>query len=288
MTTTFTNRLVGSAILVIAAVVFLPDLLDGQKQVRKDDFKAVPERPEFAEVAGQQVFSEDQHLADRDKAMATPAEQVIAEDLPVDTEFKTQEFAGTTAGGPVSTDPDPSSVSTSNQSQLGAQPSQQSTAVVEAAEQKPQPKPQSEQPKVDAQATEKAEKAAAEQAAIAKRAADAAKKAEIPVGDEIQREAAAELQKVQSTKPLTGAAWIVRVGSFGKEQNANSLVAKLKAAGFTTSTRKIVNAKGETMVSVLVGPDLKKDKLERSLPRLQQIANVSVLRVSPYQPVENN
>ena len=41
-------------------------------------------------------------------------------------------------------------------------------------------------------------------------------------------------------------------------------------------------------ISVVVGPDLKKDKLERSLPQLQQIANVAVLRVSQYQPVENN
>ncbi len=276
MTTTFTNRLVGSAILVIAAVVFLPDLLDGQKQVRKDDFKAVPERPEFAEVAGQQVFTEDQHLADRDKAMTPPTE--TTQDLPVDTEFKTQEFASTTAGGPVITDPEP--VAGQTQSTVAASTKAVDPAVVE--------KVQPEVVKTDDKTAEKAEKAAAEQAAIAKRAVEAIKKTEAPVGDDIQREAAAELAKTQANKPLAGAAWIVRVGSFSKEQNANSLVTKLKAAGFATSTRKIVNAKGDTMVSVVVGPDLKKEKLERSLPQLQQIANVAVLRVSQYQPVENN
>ncbi len=275
MTTTFTNRLVGSAILVIAAVVFLPDLLDGQKQVRKDDFKAVPERPEFAEVAGQQVFTEDQHLADRDKAMTPPTE--TTQDLPVDTEFKTQEFASTTAGGPVSTDPEPSADETKPAADTA-------TKVEPAVVDKTQP----EVVKTTEKSELKADKVAAEQAAIAKRAAEAAKKAEEPVVDEIQREAAADLKKAQANKPLTGAAWIVRVGSFSKEQNANSLVAKLKAAGFSTTTRKIVNAKGDTMVSVVVGPDLKKDKLERSLPQLQQIANVAVLRVSQYQPVENN
>ena len=45
MTAVFTNRLIGSAILVVAAVVFLPDLLDGQKQVNKDDFKSHPGAP---------------------------------------------------------------------------------------------------------------------------------------------------------------------------------------------------------------------------------------------------
>jgi DedD protein len=42
------------------------------------------------------------------------------------------------------------------------------------------------------------------------------------------------------------------------------------------------------MVSVLVGPDLKKDKLEARLPELQQLSQVSKLKVSSYQPVENN
>lgn len=286
MTTTFTNRLVGTAILVIAAVVFLPDLIDGHKQVRKDDFKAVPERPEFAEVAGQQVFSEDQHLADREKAMTPPAEQTTSPDLPVDTEFKTQEFVGTTAGGPVSTDPEPSAAGHGSAEQNKVDTSQQTSPAVKTSEAQPKVAAEAKStPAVDQAAIDKA---AAEQAILAKRAAEAAKKEQVPVGDEIQREAAAELQKSQTAKPLAGAAWIVRVGSFGKEQNANSLVAKLKAAGFSTTTRKIMNAKGEAMISVVVGPDLKKDKLERSLPQLQQIANVSVLRVSPYQPVENN
>lgn len=276
MTTTFKNRIVGSAILVIAAVVFLPDLLDGQKQVRKDDFKAVPERPEFAEVATQQVFTDDQHQADREKAMTPPTEQEPASEPPVDTEFKTQEFASTTAGGPVSTDPEPTAVTTP----VTPAPTNEDKKPATVAE------PVVENPsKAEARDT-----MTAEQALIAKRAAEALKKPEESVADEIQREASAELQKVQATttKPLTSAAWMVRVGSFSKEQNANSLVAKLKAAGFTTSTRKIINGKGETMVSVIVGPDLKKDKLERSLPQLQQLSNVSVLRVSPYQPVENN
>ncbi len=287
MTTTFTNRLVGTAILVIAAVVFLPDLLDGQKQVRKDDFKAVPERPEFAEVTGQQVFTEDQHLAEREKAMTPPTESVTAQDLPVDTEFKTQEFASTTAGGPVSTDPEPTASDKAPAKATLEDASQTKVAATKVVEPQVSEQAKPVNSKTEEQ-TEKAEKAAAEQAAIAKRAAEALKKADAPVGDEIQREAAAELQKTQPTKALSGAAWIVRVGSFGKEQNANSLVAKLKAAGFNTSTRKITNAKGETMVSVLVGPDLKKDKLERSLSQLQQIANVPVLRVTQYQPVENN
>ncbi|WP_442967965.1 SPOR domain-containing protein [Rheinheimera sp.] len=65
-------------------------------------------------------------------------------------------------------------------------------------------------------------------------------------------------------------------------------MAKLRAAGFATFSRKVVNAQGQTMISVLVGPDLKKDKLENSLSQLQTLADVPKLKVVPFQPVENN
>ena len=89
-------------------------------------------------------------------------------------------------------------------------------------------------------------------------------------------------------KPLAGAAWVVKVGSFGKEQNANALMVKLRQAGFATFSRKITNGQGQTMISVMVGPDLKKEQLERSLPQLQQLAAVKNLKVSAFSPVENN
>ena len=45
MTATFKHRLLGTSILLLAAIIFLPDLLDGEKQIVKDDFKVIPERP---------------------------------------------------------------------------------------------------------------------------------------------------------------------------------------------------------------------------------------------------
>jgi len=43
------QRLVGMLIVVIAGVVFLPDLLDGKKQLTKEEFKKVPAKPEVDE-----------------------------------------------------------------------------------------------------------------------------------------------------------------------------------------------------------------------------------------------
>lgn len=49
MTEIIKQRLVGMLIVVIAGVVFLPDLLDGEKQLSKEEFRKVPAKPEIDE-----------------------------------------------------------------------------------------------------------------------------------------------------------------------------------------------------------------------------------------------
>lgn len=251
MTEVFKNRLIGSAILIVAAIVFLPDLLDGQKQVVKDDFKAVPERPEFAAVAQQQVFAQDQHDASRQQAMTLPTDTSPALDDP--------SAAGST------TDPQPGAVT---------DPTLVNPTVTDTAATDPAPTdtlPDQTYASVD---TDSAAAKPVTTTAATNPAVTEAK----PVAEKV----------VVPPKPLTESAWVVKVGSFGKEQNANALVSKLRQAGFATFSRKITNGQGQTMISVLVGPDLKKEQLERSLPQLQQLAAVKNLKVMAFSPVENN
>jgi DedD protein len=262
MTAVFTNRLIGTAILIVAAVVFLPDLLDGRKQVSKDDFKAIPERPEFAEVAQPAVFSQDQHQAAQTAAMAPVTDNSPALDLPSSAATPADQTAtdpaaqSTVTPGNTTTDPDP---------MLNANP-----AVTEPVAQSP---------------------AGANQAATSQASTSQAgnvQTATLPaVTLPAEKTTTEQPAPAKVEKPLSQAAYVVKVGSFSKEQNANALVSKLKAAGHNAFTRKIVNSQGTTMVSVLVGPDLKKDKLEAKLAELQQLAQVPKLKVSSYQPIEN-
>lgn len=63
------NRLVGSIILVAAAVIIIPSVLDGRKSAYKDDFKNVPERGEFEKVQSAKPFPKnefEQHLPKED------------------------------------------------------------------------------------------------------------------------------------------------------------------------------------------------------------------------------
>lgn len=50
MNSGFINRLVGTTIVVIVAVVFIPNILDGEKVKFKEGFKTIPDRPEFKTV----------------------------------------------------------------------------------------------------------------------------------------------------------------------------------------------------------------------------------------------
>ncbi len=253
MTEVFKNRLIGSAILIVAAIVFLPDLLDGQKQVVKDDFKAVPERPEFAAVAQQQVFAQDQHDASRQQAMTLPTDTSPALDDPL--------AAGNT------TDPQPGAV---------VDPAQAATTQTSDATPPADTLPDQTYASVDSDSAAAKPIASNSNIATTTETAKVTEAAPLPEN------------KPAQPKALSEAAWVVKVGSFGKEQNANALISKLRQAGFATFSRKITNGQGQTMISVLVGPDLKKEQLERSLPQLQQLAAVKNLKVMAFSPVENN
>lgn len=241
MTSAFKNRLIGSSILIIAAIVFLPDLLDGQKQVVKDEFKAIPERPEFATVQQEQVFTKQQLAEKQQELLATPVNDPAA-----DAGLPDNSFAEVTAGAP-------GSEASADSAAMVAQPT-------EGADTDPIPVP-TENPL-----------------------------APVTVTDSTTQTAAATEKPVEpkGNPALNETAWIVRVGSFGKVDNATALVAKLKEAGFTTFTRSTTNAQGQSMVSVVVGPELKKERLEQKLPQLQQLTGTAGLKLTAFKPIENN
>lgn len=200
MTPAFKHRLLGTVILVLVGVIFLPDLLDGEKQVVKDDFKVIPARPEFAAVPNQQAVESQSMAAVR----AEIANKVVDEPI-----------------------------------------LDQATAIQTQTE-------------------------------------------ELPAQEYAQVTVPSNSTNNLHNAALTEAAWVVSVGSFSKQQNANELMLKLRQAGFVTYMRTVTNSNGLELTSVLVGPELKKERLEQQLPKLQQIAGIDQLRIVNYQPTENN
>lgn len=252
MTSAFKNRLIGSSILIIAAIVFLPDLLDGQKQVVKDEFKAIPERPEFATVQQEQVFTKQQLAEKQQELLATPVNEVAA-----DAALPDSNFAAVTAGTP-------QSEASTDTAAMVAQPAAAAGTDTIAAP--------TENPLAPVPVAETANQLAATPVETTADALSTAKQA----------------VEVKGNTALNETAWIVRVGSFSKADNATALVFKLKEAGFTTFTRSTTNAQGQSMVSVVVGPELKKERLEQKLPQLQQLTGTAGLKLTAFKPIENN
>ncbi|GAB2686356.1 cell division protein DedD [Aliiglaciecola sp. 3_MG-2023] len=60
MSSALQNRLVGTIIVVALAVIFLPDLLDGEKQTSQDQFESIPEQPKMSNVSNTEEFPVEQ------------------------------------------------------------------------------------------------------------------------------------------------------------------------------------------------------------------------------------
>lgn len=216
MSAGFKHRLLGATILILVGIIFLPDLLDGEKQVVKDDFKVIPDRPEFKGVQQPEPFDQ----AAFDNASSVAAAKQVSEDA-----LDEQTLPGTAA-----TERDPDTLPSQDYAQVtldGKSPVTTTNGPANVAE-----------PEAD--------------------------------------------------KDIAGNAWVVRVGSFSNPQNANALVAKLRQQGFVTFTRNITNSNGQKLTSVMVGPELRKERLEQQVEQLQELTGIARLVVSRYQVTENN
>ena len=79
MSSAFQNRLVGTIILVALAVIFLPDILDGEKVSHKDRFLQVPDRPALRPVPASEPFAH-QEVQNRVTRKVEIVEEVALDD----------------------------------------------------------------------------------------------------------------------------------------------------------------------------------------------------------------
>lgn len=98
--------------------------------------------------------------------------------------------------------------------------------------------------------------------------------------------APAQAQTPPAAEPATPraglTAWMVQVGSFSNQENADQLVDKLRKAGFQTPDPEQVQIRGKSLYRVRVGPMVDKDKAERLLPEINSISGTKGL-VSRFQ-----
>jgi len=59
LSTPFQNRLVGTIIVSAAVIIFLPDILDGEKKSYQADFEAIPTAPDFVKKQTAKTFPQE-------------------------------------------------------------------------------------------------------------------------------------------------------------------------------------------------------------------------------------
>ena len=259
MASKFQNRLVGTVILVALVVIFLPDLMDGNKLEQKDEaFANIPLRPELEPAKPElQVSAAStlpaEHLASQQQASAAQQWQV-------------EEIGNT--------------VTLANNGQQAQQPATAPTTqpvTQPAVQPKPQPKPEVvaqkpvEQPKPKPVPPKPVE----------------VKKPEPSKPQVGQIKTMDDLIASKMTTPAPAAApaqgsWILQLGAFKNAESVNALVSKLRAAGYSAQTSPRTPVQGQ-ITRVFIGPDVSKARLQGMQSKISQMTGLggSVVAYNP-------
>ena len=253
MASKFQNRLVGTVILVALVVIFLPDLMDGNKLEQKEEaFAKIPLRPELEpakpalQVSAASTLPAD-HLASQQQASAA-------------TQWQGEEIGDTVTLA-------------ANQASAAAQ-AQPATQVAAKHEPKPVPKPEVvakkpvEQPKPKPVPPKPVE--------VKKPVESKPQVGQIKSMDDL----IASKMTTQAATPAPAAAapaqgsWILQLGAFKNADSVNALVGKLRAAGYSAQTSPRTPVQGQINRG-FIGPDVSKAKLQGMQSRISQMTGLS-------------
>ncbi|MFN4323405.1 MAG: cell division protein DedD [Aeromonas media] len=253
MASKFQNRLVGTVILVALVVIFLPDLMDGNKLEQKEEaFAKIPLRPELEpakpalQVSAASTLPAD-HLASQQQASAA-------------TQWQVEEIGDTVTLA-------------ANQASAAAQaqPAAQTAA-------KPEPKPV---PKPEVVAKKPVEQPMPKP--VPPKPVEVKKPVESkPQAGQIKSmdDLIASKMTTQAATPAPVAAapaqgsWILQLGAFKNADSVNALVGKLRAAGYSAQTSPRTPVQGQ-INRVFIGPDVSKAKLQGMQSRISQMTGLS-------------
>ncbi len=243
----------GTVILVALVVIFLPDLMDGNKLEQKEEaFAKIPLRPELEpakpalQVSAASTLPAD-HLASQQQASAA-------------TQWQVEEIGDTVTLA-------------ANQASAATQ-AQPATQVAAKPEPKPVPKPEVvakkpvEQPKPKPVPPKPVE--------VKKPVESKPQVGQIKSMDDL----IASKMTTQAATPAPAAAapaqgsWILQLGAFKNADSVNALVGKLRAAGYSAQTSPRTPVQGQ-INRVFIGPDVSKAKLQGMQSRISQMTGLS-------------
>ena len=264
MASKFQNRLVGTVILVALVVIFLPDLMDGNKLEQKDEaFAKIPLRPELEPAKpALQVSAANtlptEHLASQQQASAA-------------TQWQVEEIGDTvTLANQAGINP-----TVTNQAPVTQQP------VQAVAQPKPQPKPEPKPEVIAKKPVEQPKPVTPKPVEVKKPVESKPLPGQIKSMDDLIASKMAQPTTAPAAAPAQGS-WILQLGAFKNADSVNALVSKLRAAGYSAQTSPRTPVQGK-ITRVFIGPDVSKAKLQGMQSRISQMTGLggSVVAYNP-------
>lgn len=250
MASKFQNRLVGTVILVALVVIFLPDLMDGNKLEQKDEaFAKIPLRPELEP--------------------AKPALQVSAASTLPAEHLASQQQASAAEQWQVEEVSDPVTLAT-NKNPSAAQAQQPATKPVAQPVVKPKPEVIAKKPVEPPKPKPVAPKPVETKPQVG----------QIKSMDDLI--ASKMAPQTQAPAASSQGSWILQLGAFKNVDSVNALVSKLRAAGYSAQTSPRTPVQGQ-LNRVFIGPDVSRAKLQGMQGRIGQMTGLSGSVVA-YKP----
>ncbi|PMU03935.1 cell division protein DedD [Aeromonas salmonicida] len=250
MASKFQNRLVGTVILVALVVIFLPDLMDGNKLEQKDEaFAKIPLRPELEP--------------------AKPALQVSAASTLPAEHLASQQQASAAEQWQVEEVSDPVTLAT-NKNPSAAQAQQPATKPVAQPVVKPKPEVIAKKPVEPPKPKPVPPKPVETKPQVG----------QIKSMDDLI--ASKMAPQTQAPAASSQGSWILQLGAFKNVDSVNALVSKLRAAGYSAQTSPRTPVQGQ-LNRVFIGPDVSKAKLQGMQGRIGQMTGLSGSVVA-YKP----
>ncbi|MCO4206183.1 cell division protein DedD [Aeromonas taiwanensis] len=272
MASKFQNRLVGTVILVALVVIFLPDLMDGNKLEQKDEaFAKIPLRPELEpakpalQVSAASTLPAE-HLASQQQASAA-------------TQWQVEEIGDTvTLANQAGTN---QAVATQGSANPAATAQPQQPAVQAVTPPKPQPKPEPKPEVIARKPVEQPKPVTPKPVEVKKPVESKPLPGQIKSMDDLIASKMAQPTTAPAAAPAQGS-WILQLGAFKNADSVNALVSKLRAAGYSAQTSPRTPVQGK-ITRVFIGPDVSKAKLQGMQSRISQMTGLggSVVAYNP-------
>ena len=243
----------GTVILVALVVIFLPDLMDGNKLEQKEEaFAKIPLCPELEpakpalQVSAASTLPAD-HLASQQQASAA-------------TQWQVEEIGDTVT---LAANQASAAAQAQPATQTAAKPEPKAVPKPEVVAKKPveQPKPKPVPPKP----------VEVKKPVESKPQAGQIKSMDDLIVSKMTTQAATPAPAAAA--PAQGS-WILQLGAFKNADSVNALVGKLRAAGYSAQTSPRTPVQGQ-INRVFIGPDVSKAKLQGMQSRISQMTGLS-------------